>query len=168
MAVKRLIWAHLWSLLGAVGLLFALTPFPPPAQATLPYLNSSICLATVAATAFVDGNGAKVILGWPTSMPSTLPAAASCLPIGAVFPITTSQSLSIQPAAIQDPVSAEIDSRPGGVSIVSHCENLILTAARYITAISQIGVTPVITMHSNRPILASAGCWTNSTTSSRR
>ena len=121
LGIARTLKAYLWSILGILSMLFALKQFPFVAQASPPYLNTSICLASVVATAVVDEDGGKIIVGWPASMPTTLPAAVSCFPLGAVIRTTTPESSPTPASAVQDSTSADIDSRPGGVINPSEC-----------------------------------------------
>lgn len=112
--------SQLGTFVGVFCLALALNPVPlqnVPKRA--PYLNTSICLATIPATAVIDEQGNKVAVGWPILMPTTLPATAPCFPIEETIAMTSDDLSPSQSVALQGAVAADVNKRPGGVSHIS-------------------------------------------------
>jgi hypothetical protein len=110
------LFSQLTAGLRVLYLLLAVKPAAGLFETRVPYLNTSICLATIQATALVDSNGFKTAIGWPSPLPGLLPATAPCFPIGATIPSALNQLYPPTAAAQQTPNEADVNSRPGGVS----------------------------------------------------
>jgi hypothetical protein len=98
-----------------------------------PYLNTSICLVPVPATALVYPDGVKLAAGWPTPMPTLVPDNAPCFPVRAAIPSTP---LELSPSATPSsnkPAAGDLQFGPCGVSdmVLSHRLKQILTQQFY-------------------------------------